>query len=272
MQNKPTRRISVTFHQSIGTIFQRPVRTLYSHLVIHTPHAGKGLPVASDGNYYASCFKKNNIRDFAYILTDHFTDKLFSTDLPSVTQINFEYSRVFCDVERLINDPLEEKGLGICYNLKRYVALDMEKPIWSKSKEESMNLYHEHHRALANAIRENTLLLDCHSFSEYDNVLCPNAHEYTDIDICLGFNEDESRPTEGTLRFVADFFRRHGYRVALNQPFSNSKTVDAGKPYHSLMIEVNKHCYMDEGSFERTDGFAKLHKELNELYRMLLHD
>ena len=271
MQNKPTRRISVTFHQTIGAIFQKPVRATYSHLVIHTPHAGRGLPVASDGNYYATGFKRNNIRDFAYLLTDHFTDKLFSTDLPSATQVSFVYSRVFCDVERLLDDPLEEKGLGICYNIKRFVALDIEKPVWTKSKEEAMNLYNEHHRALANAIQENTLLLDCHSFSEHDNVLCPNAHEYKDIDICLGFNDDETKPSEGTLSFVAGFFRERGYRVEFNQPFSNSKTVDTDKSYHSLMIEVNKHCYMDEGSLEKTDGFNKLQSELQTLYRLLIN-
>lgn len=244
----------------------------YDRIVIHTPHAGIILPVAVDGNYYATGYKRNNIRDFAYFLTDYFTDKLFSTDLTSSTQVNFEYSRVFCDVERLLDDPLEEKGLGICYNLKRFVALDMEKPVWSKTREEAMHLYHEHHRALANAIQENTLLFDCHSFSEHNNVLCPNAHEFKDIDICLGYNDDATKPSEITLRFVADFFRRCGYRVTFNKPFSNSKTVDTDLQYHSLMIEVNKHCYMNEDTLERTEGFEKLHAELQQLFHLLLNN
>lgn len=270
MQNKTTRRISVTFHQTIGAIIQKPFQASYSHLVIHTPHAGRCLPVASDGNYYATGYKRNNIRDFAYFLTDYYTDKLFSTNLPSATQISFDYSRVFCDVERLLNDPLEEKGLGICYNLKRFVALNIEKPVWDKSKEEAMNLYYEHHRTLANAIQENSLLLDCHSFSEHDNVLCPNAHEFKDIDICLGYNEDETKPDYSTIHFVADFFRQRGYRVELNKPFSNSKTIDTTTPYHSLMIEINKHCYMNEDTLEKTDGFEKLRNEIQDLYKLLL--
>jgi N-formylglutamate amidohydrolase len=270
MQNKPVRHISVTFHQTIGAIIQKPFQASYSHLVIHTPHAGRYLPVASDGNYYATGYKMNRIRNFAYLLTDYYTDKLFSTNLPSATQISFDYSRVFCDVERLLNDPLEEKGLGICYNLKRFVALDIEKPVWNKSKEETMNLYYEHHRALANSIQENTLLLDCHSFSEHDNVLCPNAHEYKDIDICLGYNEDQTKPSEEVLQFVANFFMQKGYRVVFNKPFSNSKTAETEHQYHSLMIEVNKHCYMNEETLEKTNGFEKFHNELQNLYKLLL--
>lgn len=270
MQNKTTRRISVTFHQTIGVIHQKPFQTSYSHLVVHTPHAGTLLPVASDSNH-ALGYKKFCIRNFAYYLTDHFTDELFSTDLPSVTQINFGFSRVFCDVERLVTDPLEERGLGVCYDIKRYADLDRDKPAWKMSKEDAMNLYYEHHRALANAIQENTLLFDCHSFSEHNNVLCPNAHEFKDIDICLGYNDDATKPSEITLRFVADFFRRYGYRVAFNKPFSNSKTVDTDLQYHSLMIEVNKHCYMDEDTLEITAGYYKLHSELQQLYHLLLN-
>lgn len=270
MQNKTTRRISVTFHPTVGFIPQKPFRTSYSHLVIHTPHAGTLLPVASDSNH-ALGYKKFCIRNFAYYLTDHFTDGLFSTDLPSTTQISFAYSRVFCDVERLLNDPLEEKGLGISYDINRYGDLDRDKPAWTMSKEDAMNLYHEHHRTLANAIQENSLLLDCHSFSEQRNVLCPNAQEFKDIDICLGYNEGATKPTESTLRIVADFFRVRGYRVAFNKPFSNSMTVDTIYHYHSLMIEVNKHCYMEEDSCEKTSGFVKLHAELQQLYHLLLN-
>ena len=106
--------------------------------------------------------------------------------------------------------------------------------------------------------------------SERDNILCPNMHEYKDIDICLGYNEDQTKPAESTLRFVANHFRNHGYRVAFNKPFSNSKTVETDHPYHSLMIEVNKHCYMNEDTLERTAEFDKLHNVLIELQKLLL--
>ena len=173
-----------------------------------------------------------------------------------IQQVSFPYSRLFCDVERLENDPLEEQGLGICYDLKKILG-DVYGDIWSMSKQEALDLYNNHQEALTCAVAGPTwgitirtsLLLDCHSFSERDNVLCPNAHEFKEIDICLGFNEDETRPSDEFIDSVKTFFTLCGYRVAYNFPFSNAKTIRpiGTQPlYHSLMIEINKHCYMNE--------------------------
>lgn len=52
---------------------------------------------------------------------------------------------------------------------------------------------------------------------------------------------------------------------------TNSKTVQTNIPYHSLMIEVNKHCYMNEDTLSITPGYYKLHSELQELYNLLLN-
>lgn len=275
----------------------------YNHIVIHTPHAGTILPMDFRILKHPDCVKFNNFLSSSIChlfeqLTDHYTDKLFSciVQLPTsirpykiaheyIEQISFPYSRLFCDVERLPNDPLEEQGLGIHYDLS-----DIERKnngrLWTKTKEDAMKLYNEHQDKLASAFyfpvgsfwRE-SLLLDCHSFSERDNVLCPNAHEYKDIDICIGFNEDETKPSWEFIDSVKGFFTSHGYRVEYNLPFSNCKTVQHYKDeynryhkprYHSLMIEVNKHCYMNEDTLEITYGYYKLHKELQELYKALL--
>lgn len=37
MENKPTRRISVTFHQTIGVIPQKPNQASNAHLVVNSP-------------------------------------------------------------------------------------------------------------------------------------------------------------------------------------------------------------------------------------------
>ena len=269
MQNKTTRRISVTFHQSIGVIPQKSFTSPYSSIVLHVPHNGTVFPPAMKEWYDDHGI---NLLECARWLTDHYTADLYRTDdIPHTDYVIFPISRIICDVERLLNDPLEEQGLGITYDLSLVAGLkDAPRP----QKESMMRLYSIHHDLLKHVVEKNselTLLLDCHSFSEHDNVLCPNAHEFKDIDICLGFNEDETKPSECTLRFVADFFRERGYRVAINKPFSNSKTVDTNHQYHSLMIEVNKHCYMNEDTLERTEGFEKLHSDLQKLYHLLLN-
>lgn len=247
----------------------------YSRLVIHTPHAGTLLPLNTQGHPMGTWLRRKAVHPLFCLLTDHYTDKLFAAEVPYIKQITFPYSRLFCDVERLIDDPLEEKGMGICYNIGQLIH---GKPnsmsfLWSMTKEQAYEMYHVHHTALSLAVKGKTifdrsLILDCHSFTERDNVLNPDAHKFKDIDICLGFNEDDSKPKDDTIENVAKFFRRCGYIVELNRPFSNA--ICAGKS-NSLMIEVNKHCYMNEDTLAVTAGYYKLHSELQQLYHLLLN-
>lgn len=271
----------------------------YDRIVIHTPHAGTILPfhhqvVRSHGTSPIAKERTELIRPYFEQLTDHYTDKLFSyvaqipnemkqdPKYPCIQQVSFPFSRLFCDVERLKDDPLEQIGLGIHYDLKKLAGI--EGIFWHYDKEEALKMYNQHNDRLASIICPQcglplklSLLLDCHSFSERDNILCPNAHEFKDIDICLGFNEDETKPSERFIESIHNFFTRHGYRVAYNFPFSNSKTIYydeslyPDKPhYHSLMIEVNKHCYMNEDTFKINEGYYLLHKQLQQLYESLL--
>ena len=239
----------------------------FGKLVIHTPHAGQILPIMGEKRPMATYLKRKKILSLHNVLTDHFTDILFASNSPYIKHLSFPFSRLFCDVERLANDPLEKKGLGICYDLPRFAVLDRDKPVWSMSQEQAITLYNAHHQALSFATIGGGLLLDCHSFSERDNIICKNAHKYKDIDICLGFNDDDSKPDDDTLNFIAMFFQILGYIVAFNKPFSNA--ISTGN-CRSLMIEVNKHCYMNEDSLEPTSGFEKLHSELQILYNLLL--
>ena len=283
----------------------------YSRILIHTPHAGTLLPLHFDLPKHIvpvkrNAFKRNFIRPYFEQLTDHYTDKLFSCVVQppyavrrrgysEIHQISFPYSRLFCDVERLIDDPLEEKGLGYHYDFQTIACSDYNK-MWTRSKRYAWQLYKEHQGKIYSYIDGAQhcspgvpLLLDCHSFSERDNILCPNAHEFKDIDICLGFNEDKTKPSEELLDAVKTFFTYCGYRVEFNKPFSNSKTIQYCRckafkyyysfmervgfnpiQYHSLMIEVNKHCYMNEDTLEITAGYYKLHAELQQLYHLLL--
>lgn len=257
----------------------------YGQIIIHTPHAGTLLPVYSHCHPMGRWVRYLAIEPLYRQLTDHYTNELFKADMPlaaskskhlkwwgneQVKHISFPYSRLFCDVERLIDDPLEEKGLGICYDIERYIN---KKPhswsgVWSMTKQKAMELYNAHHETLRLATDRGDLLLDCHSFSERPNILCRNADDLKDIDICLGFNEDDSKPSDATIYFVADFFRSCGYSVELNKPFSNA--ISTGR-CHSLMIEVNKHCYMNEDTLAITAGYYKLHAELQQLYHLLLN-
>jgi N-formylglutamate amidohydrolase len=110
---------------------------------------------------------------------------------------------------------------------------------------------------------EGLLLIDCHSFSSIPNLLNSNP---PDIDICIGYNDDETCPDKVTIGNIVQYFKACGYKVGINEPFSNSKTFNVPVAYHSVMIEVNKRLYMNEQTLEKTDGFDKLRHDIQALY------
>lgn len=117
-------------------------------------------------------------------------------------------------------------------------------------------------------LRKGTLLIDCHSFSSLPNLLCSNP---PDIDICIGFNDDATCPNKVVIGNIKQHFNSCGYKVAINTPFSNSKTFEVPVEYHSVMIEVNKRLYMYEETLEKSDGFERLKADIQSLYDKLLN-
>ena len=98
-----------------------------------------------------------------------------------------------------------------------------------------LNLWHRHQEQLRNNLCPNALLLDCHSFPS----------EMSDVDICIGYNEDWSKPNKETIELAVNLFEDYGYKVGINEPYSNSETPDCPFTYQSMMLEVNKKAYME---------------------------
>ena len=70
----------------------------------------------------------------------------------------------------------------------------------------------------------------------------------SDVDICIGFNEDWSKPHKATVELAVNLFEDNGYKVGINEPYSNSETPACPFSYQSMMLEVNKRRYMEDGS------------------------
>lgn len=79
-------------------------------LLLHIPHSSKAFP---KGSRHSFADLDNEER----LLVDYYTAELFvpSNETEHIKSVVFPYCRLFCDVERLINDPLEKDGLGIRY-------------------------------------------------------------------------------------------------------------------------------------------------------------
>lgn len=194
--------------------------------------------------------------------TDWHTDLLFAApeNMGDVIKpFRFPYSRFYCDVERLINDPLENIGQGIIY--RKFDGF--ERVVGDGTIYDIMSAYNAYIGNMSLAITDNTCVIDCHSFpSDLSDM----------VDICIGFNEDYSKPSDEVLNKVTNTFTEAGFNVDWNTPYSNSITPNSSnKNYKSFMIEVNKKLYMDENTLELyTSRFDHLKRTIDKVYLLLL--
>ena len=73
---------------------------------------------------------------------------------------------------------------------------------------------------------------------------------------------------------VEETLRGMGYSVVRNTPYSGGFiTRNYGRPergVHALQIEINRALYMDENTFERTEGLARVAADMNDLAARLV--
>ena len=243
----------------------------YNSIFLHIPHSSSSFPMDSKYSF-------EDLDDEERLLIDYYTDELFVPDQETdhIIDATFPYCRLYCDVERLVNDPLEKDGLGICYFREVPTGIGYSYTFREfNTKENAFSLYANFHAMVSKTIfgmnkynqPMKVLLIDCHSFSALPNLLNSDP---PDIDICIGYNDDETCPDKVVIGNIAQHFMALGYKVGINEPFSNSKTFSVPVKYHSVMIEVNKRLYMDELNLEKTEGFDKLKQEIQSLYNILL--
>ena len=215
----------------------------YKRIVLNEPHASiEGL---YDNQLSFWNIDERFINDIVLKWTDWHTDFLFhGYRSEKVRTVRFPYSRFIVDAERLWDDPLEQHGQGIVY--KQFDGYTRTVP--EKNEVQLLGLWHWHQQRLRDNLCEGALLLDCHSFPS----------EMSDVDICIGFNEDWSKPHKDTLELAVNLFEDNGYKVGINEPYSNSETPDCPFSYQSMMLEVNKRAYMEDGS---------LHLKRHTMYR-----
>ena len=188
-------------------------------------------------------------------VTDLFTDELFFW--AGAEKMIFPLSRLVCDVERLIDDPLEKDGYGI-HTTKTDSGIVYRD---NTDYDRVMSLYNRWHKLLAKKVLDHShytdkvILIDAHSFgveqldSNYSNAI---------PDICIGSNQE-------TPRLLVDLtiseFQKLGYRISENIPFVGSIRVTGAE---SIMIEVNKKLYLDK-NYQKSSNFSKLSDDIERV-------
>lgn len=181
--------------------------------------------------------------------TDWHTDKLFMSEITK--NVVFKYSRFVCDVERLIDDPLNKKGQGIVYT--NFEGIRREK----YDTDILMSMYNSHIDRLKENINKNTVVVDCHSFPS----------ELSNIDICIGYNEDWSKPSAEILGIIKN--ELSDYKIGINNPYSNSISPKTGFNYMSVMIEVNKKTYLDNDIKINPSKYSILRNKILSIYEQI---
>lgn len=246
---------------------------MYDKLIIAIPHSTRTFDIKS--------WDKPDIvlRD-SDEWTDWYTDIIFepSFDHPNINTVIGKVSRFDCDLERLIDDPLSTEGRGIIYTKSHSGAI---KVVNDSLVAAMMAKYYNYRNNIMDIIysgNDNSLILDCHSFPSY----------ISEYDICIGFNEDRSKPHSTVISMVTKYFNNLGYSVGINDPYANSITPDdcaKDCSYHSLMIELNKRLYLERldsipdfttdvfnthKPYKLKESSYKLHYAINQLYKLLL--
>jgi N-formylglutamate amidohydrolase len=238
-------------------------------LIFHIPHSSYVIP----SEYFSDYTSIDTVVSENNKLVDHATDEIFN--ISNTKKLIFEYSRIFCDVERLndINEPMYKYGRGICYiktddgNKLRDLSNKTKKDIYN-------NFYSHHHNKLIDMVDENlnklgfTTIIDCHSFADEpfktDLIKEPNRPDF-----CLGI--DKFHTPKWLLDLVFNKLKSYNYSIEINNPYEGTivplNHYKKTENVFSIMIEVNRKLYMDNGVVDKIK-VKNLNNVLNEIFEL----
>lgn len=236
--------------------------SIHNNLIIHIPHSSLEVPKYFKDNLLIDedYFNKENI-----FISDYKVDNFVPKNYPNI--IKFNYSRMFCDVEKYLDDSKEEMskyGMGALYtkdsNGKEFVK---------RTKEEKdyiiTNYYKKHHQSLDNMIEKllskniKPIIIDLHSFS--DEFVSKVLKKENNPDICIGINENNY--DLNLLIKTINHFSSYNYQVQINYPYSGSIISNKYPEITSIMIEINKRIYLSN-----EDDYNKLYNCMMEYYNL----
>ena len=210
--------------------------------LIHIPHAG--IIVPSLAGFVVDRYR---IDREIKLLTDWHTDRIF--DVAGIDRLICPWSRVFCDVERLLEgEKMEAVGMGMFYTHCDDGTLLREDR--DGARDVVLGFYRAHHQALEQAVavklkaHGHCLLIDAHSFTDLPlkRDLDKSPHR---PDICIGTTQENT--PEQVVDHFQQMFQQHDLSVEINRPYSGSMVPRKfiGDPkFISIMVEINRAIYI----------------------------
>lgn len=256
-------------------------------ILVDSPHSGLELP--TDFGTIAPI-------DALRTTWDAFVDELWA-DAPvhGATLVDATFPRAYIDVNRREDDldpallaapwptPLaptdySRRGMGLIRRLALPAVPMYAQPLTVDAVQrriaEYYRPYREALRARIDALRAAhgvVIYIDAHSMKSRGNEMNVDAGALRP-DVVV--SDRHGTTADARVRaFVAEQFRRQGYRVQVNDPYQGGDLVRSfGAPsagVHAVQVEVNRACYMNETAFTKSDKFAALRAACAECLRAL---
>jgi len=243
-------------------------------IIMHIPHSSRIIPAEVRSQFIVDDSVLNEELD---ILTDHYTDELFTIDNPSVANLKFPVSRFVVDPERFDDDtqePMARQGQGVIYT-KRTNLEPLRNPISEAQRTKLLDQYYRpHHKQLEAYVNEalsvhgKALIIDGHSFPSKPLAVDLNQTGLRP-DICLG--TDSFHTPQSLIDECAVTFRDAGFSVEVNSPYTGTmvplKYYGIDERVSSILIEVNHRVYLKNEPVDltRTANFDTIKKLINQL-------
>lgn len=209
-------------------------------------------------------------------LTDWYTDEIFNYG--SGISIKADFSRIFCDVERFVDDSKEvmaKSGMGVLYE-KLDSGLEMRKVTFGLRKRILDNFYYIHHRRFEKAVNDillkegKCLIVDCHSFPDM-----PLKRDLSKKTPRPDFNigTDPYHTPEQLTRKTVSYFEKRKYSVGIDWPFEGTivpMTYYSRNPLvRSIMIEINRKLYLEDQNIKNETDFRSICNLIQDYFREL---
>lgn len=264
-------------------VLSKPTTTAIP-LVCDSPHSGVTYPADFDVQIPISILRSGE---------DTFVDELWSS-IPDVggTLLAANFPRTYIDPNREVTDidpdmlaepwpttlsPTAkslELGYGLLWKNVRNQRI-YDRKLWVAEVENRIGSYYQpYHDALDAQIEAAVAQFGCvwhlnlHSMPSdtYELLgIVPNAPL---ADFVLG-DRDGATCDPTLLGIIEDFLRAAGHTVARNEPYKGVALIErVGRPQdnrNSLQIEINRKLYMNEATYEKTEGFDELKDTLESL-------
>ncbi|WP_237173453.1 N-formylglutamate amidohydrolase [Paracandidimonas lactea] len=252
-------------------------------LVCDSPHSGTQYPADFQPALAMALLRSGE---------DTFVEELWQA-VPSVggTLLAANFPRTYIDPNREVDDidpnmlaepwpmplrPTEKSrmGHGLLWSSARNEAI-YDRKLWVAEIENRIGTYYApYHEALRRQLdtaheRFGVVWhLNLHSMPSDSYELLDIDTDKTLSDFVLG-DRDGTTCDPTLVGVIEDFLKNRGYSVARNDPFKGVALIaQLGRPAHnrhSLQIEVNRALYMDEATYEKSENFENLQRDISEL-------